>query len=785
MISLKVIWALAASTVIALLLTDSTGNPATYLNSLNIYGMAEVKRLNAEGLARFASGDYSGAHGVFLEAAASAHRTGARRDEALNWNNAGSSSLHKGLYRTALEELMRARQIAEDAKQPAPLSFALNNLASLYLQIGEPEKAANIGVEALRTLAGNGVSGNRARLQCEVGSALLQTQRPVEALGYYREGINGLMESGDLEGASLAWGMLGDDALKAGDVENADRAYTERLRLVRIHHLKASANLLLGLAKLKARQGDRVAAASFFRAAIDAPPGPTPDWRIYADRGRFNLDLNRLPEALADFRKARSMASRMRAEMVPADLDRVNFENGLNQFLEGLVDAGNRLAVKTGDRALLAETFDAGEQDRLWSLRSLVPSANDWRGRLPEHYWDLLARYQAAVRNPASSSGQAARVEDELRQIEIAAAGSPEPSVGSALARVRTLLDSQSVLFSFHLSKTSSWVWAANQHDVDVYPLPPLPVLEREAADFEAAVRAGSAAAAGARLYQDLFGSIAPQYLRRRNWRLELDGPLYQVPFAALVIGQSARRPVYLIQRASVETVPGALLMSPGGVSSSWRFLGIGDPVYNTADYRYRGPRTVTGAALPRLPNTARELETCARSWSSPSAQILSGTSATASSVETALTRNPDIIHFATHVVSEPGEFRSGLIALSLAPEGTMDMLGPKEIVARRISAKLVVMNGCHSAQGQALPGAGLMGLTRAWIGAGASAVMATQWDVPDDAAQAIMATFYSSLRRAPGRGFASALRLAELSALDSGQPPAAWAAYSLLSRIP
>ena len=114
-----------------------------------------------------------------------------------------------------------------------------------------------------------------------------------------------------------------------------------------------------------------------------------------------------------------------------------------------------------------------------------------------------------------------------------------------------------------------------------------------------------------------------------------------------------------------------------------------------------------------------------------------------------------------------------------------MGLLGPKDIVARPVGAKLVVMNGCHSSQGQALPSAGLMGLTRAWIGAGASAVLSTEWDVPDAEAKSFMTSFYRILRAAPQRGAAFALREAQLSALRNRQPAPGWAAYSLLSRMP
>jgi CHAT domain-containing protein len=125
------------------------------------------------------------------------------------------------------------------------------------------------------------------------------------------------------------------------------------------------------------------------------------------------------------------------------------------------------------------------------------------------------------------------------------------------------------------------------------------------------------------------------------------------------------------------------------------------------------------------------------------------------------------------------------MIALSLDASGEPGLLGPKEIVARLVSPGLVVMNGCHSAQGETLPSSGLMGLTRAWIGAGSRAVIATGWDVPDAAAQSLMTDFYVALHSRPQGGTAFALRSAQLKAIERGDSPARWAAYSLLTRIP
>jgi CHAT domain-containing protein len=137
--------------------------------------------------------------------------------------------------------------------------------------------------------------------------------------------------------------------------------------------------------------------------------------------------------------------------------------------------------------------------------------------------------------------------------------------------------------------------------------------------------------------------------------------------------------------------------------------------------------------------------------------------------------------------VTASGQFGSGLIALSLDDHGALGLMGPADIAAHRLGGALVVMNGCHSGQGEALPGSGPMGLTRAWIAAGARAVVATRWDVPDGAAQSLMVSFYRALRSPDGGSPAQALRTAQLQALRAGGPdaqPSRWAGYFLLSRI-
>lgn len=668
----------------------------------------------------------------------------------------------------------------------------------------------------------------RPKLRFQLASAFARLHRFDEARPMYRLAIDELDEQGDIDATARVLSSFGGAALDAGFIAEADAAMTEALRMVRIHRL-ASANVLRGLARVKDREGDLRSASALFDAAVAAPPGLTPRWAIYADRGDFRLARNDLRGALADFRAAGRFVSLMRADIVPADQDRIALESGLSRVADGLVEAGNRLAGQTSDKSFMREAFNAAGVDRLWSLRTLMPAPNDWRTRLPQNYWDLLTRYQSVERavlaeSPGNNSAlpvnsvKAAALRLELQQIEATAGATgalpvllADPPTGkqvtaamSPLSRAQSLLDPDTVLLSFHLSDRTGWVWAVDRDHVDVYRTPPLPAIKAAVSAFTQALRNQDPAAdgMGRNLYSQLLGTVSPSYLGHKRWLLELDGPLFDLPFAALVTngttngttGENGSPPVYLVQHAALEAIP-SVLLPPQRVSldkDSGDMLGIGDPVYNAADSRYAGSRTAaagvaSGIALPRLIATAAELEACSRAWGSSRTRIISGAAAGLAGVESALRANPSVIHFATHVIAGPGDHSSGLIALSLDSSGAMGLMGPTEIVARPVTARLVVLNGCYSARGDTLPGAGLMGLTRAWIGAGAGAVLATRWNIPDDAGQSLMTAFYRHLRSSWTRGPAFALQEAQLELLKND--PALHksdllGAYFLLGRI-
>ena len=118
---------------------------------------------------------------------------------------------------------------------------------------------------------------------------------------------------------------------------------------------------------------------------------------------------------------------------------------------------------------------------------------------------------------------------------------------------------------------------------------------------------------------------------------------------------------------------------------------------------------------------------------------------------------------------------------------GSPELLGPVEIARRRVEVGLVVLSGCSSSEAAALPAEGLMGMTRAWLAAGAQAVIASLWPTPDDQGR-LFVSFYRHLgnswnrgggaRRSPQAGSTGDVELGSLAGVN-----AYWAAYTVAGK--
>ena len=206
------------------------------------------------------------------------------------------------------------------------------------------------------------------------------------------------------------------------------------------------------------------------------------------------------------------------------------------------------------------------------------------------------------------------------------------------------------------------------------------------------------------------------------------EGPLWLVPFPALQDSNGK----YLCESFRIRMLPSLTslkLIANRPVNLNNEALLVGDPWVEQ-----------DGNSLPAA---REEVQSIGRILN---AVPLTGRGATKDEVLKRLS-SVALVHIAAHGRRETGE-------IVLAPNPNQTSLVPKEedylltmedVLSVQLRAKLVVLSCCHSAHGE-ITAEGVVGIARAFLGAGASSVLASIWALDDDATLEFMESFYRVL---------------------------------------
>jgi CHAT domain-containing protein len=269
---------------------------------------------------------------------------------------------------------------------------------------------------------------------------------------------------------------------------------------------------------------------------------------------------------------------------------------------------------------------------------------------------------------------------------------------------------------------------------------------------------AGEVDAAGALLYRWLIAPMRGHLTNTTELVIVPDLELYGVPFAALFDAEHGH---YLAEEFTI------------------RFASSSAAFEKESSTALRPAFVVADPAAPRWPRLPHSREEALRIASLYDATLIAGEDATPARFIDAA-RDGALIHFAGHADSDA---RESYGALLLA--GDMGAFGTRQIA--RLSLRhhpLVVLAACGTFRGDVRHVAGMPSLARAFLTAGARAVVGTLWEIDDDVSAALFLRFHEHLRA--GASPATALRAAQLEMLQSPDPrwkhPASWSAPAVLS---
>jgi CHAT domain-containing protein/tetratricopeptide (TPR) repeat protein len=238
---------------------------------------------------------------------------------------------------------------------------------------------------------------------------------------------------------------------------------------------------------------------------------------------------------------------------------------------------------------------------------------------------------------------------------------------------------------------------------------------------------------------------------------------LNYLPFQSLQDGKQ-----YLIEKYAVSYLPSLSVLEylrKTQKKDSYKILAIGNPDLNDAKKDLPAAEKEVDMIRDVFPNTA----------------VFKRDKATAALVKR-MAPMYDIVHFAAHGEYNAADPLSSCLYLA-SGEGEDGQLQVKEIFDMIINADMVVTSACQTAMGKIGRGDEVLGLTRAFIYAGANSVLGSLWSISDEATSVLMKEFYTNIKTME---MTEALRLAQLKMIQTQEysHPFYWAAFNITGAL-
>jgi CHAT domain-containing protein len=350
------------------------------------------------------------------------------------------------------------------------------------------------------------------------------------------------------------------------------------------------------------------------------------------------------------------------------------------------------------------------------------------------------------------------------------------PGRATAAAFHRLARETRSVVLSYWLTPTGSYLWVVSPEGISRLALPPsgeIDRLVREHRDTIANVMADPLAGtdtAGDQLYRVLIAPAA-RWLRPGTPVIIVpDGTLHGINFETLPVDGPRRH--YWIEDAVVQVAPSlaALTRSRPARGTDRSLLLIGNPVPRLPDF------PALGYAPAEMSNIAKHFGDRVTRYESERASP--------AAYRAAQPGRFAFVHFTAHATANVDSPLDSAVILS-GPESAYKLYA-RDVAAQPLEAELVTVSACRSAGERAFAGEGLIGFSWAFLHAGARRVIAGLWDVDDRSTADLMDRVYDEL----GTGVAPplALRNAKLALIRLGgnaARPYNWGPFELFTTTP
>jgi CHAT domain-containing protein len=691
--------------------------------------------LRARGVLDMSRGDFSGARRSFERALASAR---SRSDGFLEANASLDLSWwanRETHFDEALEWADAARRIAVPQGFGGIAQTALGNEGWAHYRLGDNERGRQQTIEAWNEAKKHGDQDDEVKWLTNAGLIDMDAGDFSEAESAFQKALdlaNRIKSRGDVTNSLIVLAFVSE---QTGKLDDAKRYADQALAMAQEDKNgrdQVYPRLVQG--RIAARLHDNATAENTFREVAKSSDTPVfLKWEAERSLARLYEDENQRVSAEKEYRTSLSTFETARSELKHEDSRLPFLSNAAriyDDYIHFLVNQG-----KT-DQALQVADYSRG--------RSLAEGLG-------------LLKKQTTFQPAALDTQAVAR----------RAGGT--------------------ILF-YWLGEKQSYLWAITPQKASLFTLPPGPEVDAAVQRYREALAGpqdvlASADRDGQLLYRIL---IAPaQALFKKDAKVFVipDGSLNNLNFETLLVPATNLPASKLPQPKLHYWIEDVTIAS----ASSLRILGASRTEDKKRDRTLLlvGNSVAPNEKYPQLAQAAAQMESVAQRFPADEATILTGQAATPSAYLASHPERFSFIHFVAHgTASRLSPLDSAIV---LSKEGSEDdsfKLYARDIIRHPLRAELVTISACYSSGERSYSGEGLVGLSWAFLRAGAHNVIAALWDATDTSTQMLMDKFYDGLDK--GQSPDAALRAAKLALLRDSKfhNPFYWAPFQLYARL-
>ncbi len=763
-----------------------------YQDALDTYTQAETlfaalgmhERLsdihNNRGIVLINLGRINEAINLLDRAAAIRAEAGLRLLQAQTLGIIGEAHRLLGQFMQSLTAFKHAEAIFADLGAATDRLITLRNIGDTYLALNLYDEALTTFKEAVNLFNEAGTAYEKACVHWGMGEALLAQSKLSDAESHLASAASLFEDSGHrpfLASVMLEQATLLDRRQEwAAAVKAAESALAlvanEQWPLQQIH-------ARLHLAALSPASAETYLLAA--QRQVDELAIPHLQAWLYGRLGALRLQQGEPDQAESFLHTAMDAIERTRGSLA-GDMMRVSFLSDKTQVYDDLI----RLHLARGDDASLAQALQLTEQakgralaDLLRGIENLESSAverPEWlsvQAELDGVYQQMLDPNQAQRAQLDTLRVHAHSLEQRLQHLRLeqtidsfsdgqVAPVSAEPVVEALMERTLLayhVLDDEIVAF---VQQPGQKIYVVRELGCISGVVEALQLLElqwqrfRAGADFvqrHAKTLEQSAQRLLGTLYRQLVAPLADYLPHHPDAPLLIipHGVLHQVPFHALWDGTR-----YLVDRWELSYAPSRTVFHLCQANAT----------------KTQGHALVIGVPDPSIPAVAEEVQSVVNSL--PGADVRLGDAATVAALRQD-GEGAGVLHLACH-----GLFRADnpmFSALRLAD----GWLTAHTALSMKLPGALVVLSGCETGRSAVAGGDEILGLVRAFLGAGAATLVVSLWLVQDETTASLMADFYAEIRA--GATPAQALRHAQQRLRRSHPHPYYWAPFVLIGK--